>query len=192
MSQAFSTGPMHVFCGVGSNYSPIYFGTSKNGCPVELLPEWDAVFNDLSGTKHPYDKIYEGTVGMVRGDFTRYKEGVYLTMQNRTAMALGGGSVAGIDAAGAIGTLMVTEGAAFPLWIQFPYASKIAMQNGVNGALPNGYHFFAAELEGPDVRKGGTGENAISLVWWCGRVFNPVTGAFSCYDFNMAGLPGLD
>lgn len=195
MAQPYVTGPAHLYVGLGASFAPLYLGTAERTPRIEIRPAWDAVFNDIAGGKIPLDWLYEGEEAFVTADVTRWNEPVYtlLSARPRTSTA---GAVQGQNVPGDIGTLLISENFAFPLWIQFPYVGKAAM---AAGNLPPGYRFIAAWLEGPDdLDNLGTMARKTRLVFHCGRAYALSTNAagggmtFTLYDHNMTGLPQIN
>lgn len=181
MAQPYVSGPVHVFVGIGGyagstsamlTKNPAYLGTGERAPRPSFRPGFEPLMNDVTGTRIPYDWVFEGEEALVTVRLTRWDENVLFAMQNRVGAA---GQARGLNLANDIGTLMITEGAAFPLWLLFPFGvpgiGKPAM---IGGGMPQGYHFYAAFLEGPDdMDQLGTNPRTVDLVWHCGRVFAP-------------------
>jgi hypothetical protein len=171
---------VHIFVGVGGYVgsapamlakSPAYLGTGERAPRPSFRPAFEPVMNDLTGSRIPYDWMFEGEEAIVTVRLTRWDEPTLAALQNRTGPA---GQPRGVNFANDVGTLMLTEGAAYPLWLLFPFGipgiGKPAM---IAGGLPQGYHFYAAFLEGPDDRDSlGTNPATVDLTWHCGRVFS--------------------
>lgn len=191
MAQPFVRGPAHCFVGIGPGQTPVYLGTAERSPRIQIRPSWSPVFNDIAGQKVPFDWSFDGEEGYVVYDFTRWNEAVWEACQTRPFPPIAGG-ITGTNVAGDIGTLMLTEGAGYPLWILFPYTLKLAY-----ATQPLGYHFFRTWLMGPDdLDENNTSAARIRGVWYCSRAPTlniPAAGLnFSLYDGNMAGLPPID
>lgn len=206
MAQPYVTGPALLYVGVtssspgGTSNKAVFLGTAEQSPVIEIRPDYEPVFNDLRGSKKPFDLAFEGEEAFTFADLTRWNESVYaaLAARPRAVSALGaGGAVAGglglaptrgVNIAGDIGTLQLTENQSFTLWVVFPYASKPAM-----ASMPAGYRFPFTVFEGPDLLKPlGTRPRKIHVVFHHMAGFNPATGAFFTYDTNTAGLPGIN
>ena len=193
MAQDYCTGPVDIWVGIGNGLaidggagSPVFLGHGERGPRISLKHAWEPVFNDLSGSQIPYDYMYEGTEALIFVDLTRWNELVFQEITNlfNSFNRQTPGSDAGTDLAGSRGALVLTEGYYLPLWLHFPYAIKPAMNT-----LPAGYRFRATIMEGPDDRDPlGTSPNKIRLAWHAISLFDPVTGAFTLYDFDMTAL----
>lgn len=199
MAQPFTRGAVHIFVGAtgsgpaGSSGfgpvspTPIYLGTGERAPRVSIRKRFRDVQNDLGGDE-PFDFSYQGRSAIVIVKLTRWNELVLQALETVVGVQPGL-DAGGTDVAGDIGTLMITQGAAVPLWISYSYAPAGVAPQAAFSNLRNGWHFFAAWLEGPDDHEGGTDPATEALVFRCARVFNPLTGAFLLYDRNMAGLP---
>ncbi len=195
MAQPFVTGAVPIFCGVGGSASPIFLGHSERYPRIEIRPSFSPVFVDVAGQKVPYDYVYDGEEAYVTADVTRFNEATYAIIADRAATNNTNGLaiLRGNNAPGEIGTLMVTEGIAYGLWLPFFYSTKAAM-----ATMPPGYHFAAAFLEGPDTLDPlGTAPRKIHMVWHCVRKFDTTQsnsfgwGGFNLYDNNPASFVGL-
>jgi len=190
MAQPYVTGPCSLWAGVGSGGSPVFLGHAERSPSIQVRPSFSPVFNDIAGQRVPMDYIYDGEEGMVSVDLTRYNEVVYAALAARPNP---GGS-RGVNVPGDIGTLVGIEGMAFQLWLNFPYAAKAAM---AFGAMPAGYHFYAAFLEGPDGLDGlGTTNRRLRLNFHCIRALisgenNLGQGVFLLYDHDMTAVDRL-
>lgn len=197
-TQLFCTGPAHIFVGAGSSNSAQYFGTTETTPNVSVEPRFREVTNDIGGEVE-VDDCYQGKRGLVRGDFTRWDQGVLDRL--RQLDPTDATATDGLDVSGDIGSLMVTEKKAYPIWILFPYQSKPAFST-----MRKGYRFAAAYLTQDSLPQLGTKPHKISLVWKCLRVYkspqnadsdigNPGNipgGAFLLYDEDMNGLPAVE
>jgi hypothetical protein len=188
MAQLYCTGPVDLW--IGFNFeSPDFLGHSERGPSFQVRPQYSPVFVDLGGQNVPFDTVYDGEDAMVTVDLTRWNNGLLEIIQDKAGLT-GPGS----DAPGNIGTLMVTEGSAYQLYLHFPYAAKAAFSNQTNGALPAGYRFRAAFLETDDSPDLGTKAKKQHLVFHCLRTFDPsVVNAFGygelqLFDFEMSGV----
>ncbi len=100
---------------------------------------------------------------------------------------------------GEIGTLMVTEGVAYELYVVMPYTAKPAFATQVAG-----YHFYAAMLENDDFELGSTARKQ-RMMWHCVRKLVPAAGGttvqgvnnyggfakFLLYDYNVSDTAGV-
>lgn len=201
MATPFTTGPAHAFVGFTkiqsvSNYgvvnatingTPYYLGTDEKAPRLEFKPNWEPIYNDVSGNV-PLDVAYAGEEAYISYTFTRWNEGVFELMAANPHTGFGG-NTHGITSPLDRGTLMLTEGVTPTLWIVFPFAVA-GKQPYVAQGLSAGYRFFAAVFEGPFQHANlGTRASKRPAIWHALPVYVPATGAFVLFDHNMAGLP---
>jgi hypothetical protein len=188
MAQIYCPGGCLLWLGLGAGGTPVFFGTGQGAPEIDVEPEFEPVLNDLGGDRKGFDFSFQGESGVIKYELNRYNEPIYALAQNRPNPAAAAGR--GTSAWGAIGTLMIQEGAAYQAWVQFPYGPGGQAAKAGMATLPGGYHFYAVWLAG-DRQRGGTKPKVITAIFQAERVFNPATGGFICYDTNMAALAGL-
>lgn len=185
MSQPYVTGPCPIYVHVGgglSSKAPVFFGWTEDTPEIRIDHEFEPLFNALGGGKIPSDQVYQGSHAFLRGDFTRYTQSVYSALQ---AVPFFTGTP-GFCPFGDLGTLMLTEGAFYPITVGLPYAGKAAMSG-----MPAGFRFLACWLEGDQFGLLSTKPRKISLTWTCQRVFNITNLSWTLYDNVTAGLPAV-
>ena len=186
MANVYVNGPSHLFVGTGSSHAPVYLGTSAQGVSIEFRDQFEGVPNDLGG-KVEFDATFAGEDAMVSADMTRYNESVYAVISARPSLG-----TRGVSVPGDIGTLMVQEGVAYPLWILGPYAIKPSFV-----AMPLAYHFLAAFLLPDSLPNLGTTAKKVHLQWHCLRTFDLTVsnlygqGAMRLYDTDATAVLGL-
>ncbi len=183
MAQPYSTGPAHIFIGVGPGGAPIYLGTCEGAPRIEHRAALEPVMNDISGPRVPFDKMWVGEEAMVSVDMTRWNEPVRALALSRWQR--GGVIPRGTENTFARGTLLITEGMAFGLWVLFPNS----IFNPAMATLPNGYRYPAAWVETPESLEPGVRPYKTRMVFSALGVYTPAVGGFLLYDGNMAGLP---
>lgn len=210
MAQPYTTGPVDIWVGIATSpvtdanlrttFTPAFLGHCEDGVDLSFRPQYSNLGCDLGGSV-PFDVAYEGTEARVAGALTRWNDSTYQFIHDYTSVisrATIGTISPGADAPGEIGTLMVTEGAAYPLWLRFPASTKVAYGLAPSGAQPAGLRFVAALLVEDSWGRLGTKPRRIPIAWRCLRVFTPTTitslgsGGFTLYDFNMTGLGFID
>lgn len=134
------------------------------------------------------DDLYLGEEALIEATLTRWSEAVYATISSKPRFGPGRGSIARRD----VGTMMVREGRAYPVWVQMPYgvrdrgfagASSVtaaaaavfgglgnigqaaAAISNLNDIQPAGYRFFHCWLVAPEAISPGTKPKKISIVW---------------------------
>lgn len=189
MAQAWCTGPVHFYCGVASGGAQ-YLGTTEGRPYEDSQPGWEDLLNDVAGAVVPYDVSFQLEQSYFGGVFTRFRRDTYDKIRARPRS--GAGDVAGTFAAGDVGTLMLTEGFAFQVWMlnaygQLSLTPKAAMNNA-NGVLPGGVRYAAAWLHKHRDDKGTT-PNRITMLFRAIPVYSAVTLGSVLYDSNIIGLP---
>lgn len=189
MAQPFVAGPCHIYLGVGVGYAPLYLGTAERSPRILIRPHFADVFNDIMGQMIPYDKVFQGEDGFVLADLTRWNEAVFNAYQARPRLGQ-----RGTLQPGDLGSLMKTEGLAYPVWLQFPYATKPAY-----ATQPYGYHFYAAIGEGPDELDNlGTVARRNRINLYCGPVINQIGSQgvgqilYDTLPQSFVGLPPIN
>ena len=202
VAQPYVTGAVDVFVGLGSGGSAVYLGSTRGRPRIREMPAFSPVENDIAGDK-PYDMVYGGSDCIVMARFSRFKASVLnsITARPNAQAAYQGVGVAGgqggttspsrgTNIAGDIGTLMVTEGKAYPLWLRFPYT----VLKSAYGNQEPGYYFPAAFLMGPDEHEDlGTTARTEGLVFYAARVLTITTNGpvWQCYNNLLANFVGL-
>lgn len=188
MAHPWCTGPSHVYVGVGANGAPLYFGTTESTPMIEERPEYEPLMNDLGGSRKPFDFSFQGVDCIIGGTFTRYEWSVFRTMRAiPTGSTAAGTGNLGVSRFGDLGTFMIYEAKAYPVWLTFPYSAKAAM----SGLTP-GLRFVRCFLEAPIGFNGGTRPQRVHLTWYAARSFSIIAGGtMTCYDENVSGLPAV-
>ena len=183
MAQLWTTGPVHIFCGVGPSHAPLYLGTGEQAPRIDEEDENEPAMNDLSGSRDGHDESFQGTRAMIRVDLNRWNEAVMA----RVRAVPDAGGTGGIMDFGSMGALWLTENLAYPVWLQFPYSTTKAAY----AAAVDGYRFQACIPRSRGTQP-GTRARKISLVWQAKKVYIPATGGHLLYDHSMVGLPAVD
>ncbi len=188
MAQLYSTGPCALFVGLGTGYAPVFLGHGNRAPDISVQPRYKGVQCDLGG-EVDFDTLMVGESGRVSVTLVRYNEAIAAACEAKATAGItaagGPAGVRGFSGFGEIGTLMLTEGASYPLWILFPFAGKIP----VYATMPAGYRFISTFLQSDDVQTGTTQPKMMRFTWTCLRSFSVPSANFLLFDHNMAGLP---
>lgn len=206
MAQLWTTGPAHWFVSppaptVASMLSAAaYLGTCEEPPDIDKRPAWEPVFNQLGGTKVPFDQLFEGEDALIDATVNRFNMPPQIALDDyvRTPGILAGGAATpGVSEPGDIGTLMLTESRCHVLIVVFPYTAKAAY-----AGQEAGYLFPSVLLEGNTVRRVGTVARAARLVWHAIRTLDMTVtnaygaGSLTCYVpltvAQTATLPALN
>lgn len=197
--QTWTTGPAHLYAGVGgaslSAKTPLYLGTAETKPDIDIEGAYEALMNDLGGSRMPFDRSWQAEEGAISFVLTRWDYGVALRMMcspNYLANA------AGDNLLEDVGSLMGMEGNTFPFWVVFP-------KQLINPytRMPAGFRFWSCVCEYPRRLEPGTRPHKIGMVIraqraWPGTASSPIGLASTMgnvsvgsilYDFDMSGLP---
>lgn len=183
MAQLYTTGPVWLFVAVpGGTLSFLGFG--EEAPTIEILPRQRNVRSDASG-EVPFDKSFQGKEATTS---------VVLNYHNKTILEAcesipyeTGRTTSGSYSARDMGTLMLTEGRALSLYVLFSNQGDPTMPG-----MPGGYRFpNNTAIDGPIVKKPGSHEEKISLVFRSVPIFNPNDKSFTLYDYDVAVAQNL-
>ena len=187
MAQLWTTGPVDLWTGVAGSQlapSPVFIGHGDAAPRAEEIEHFLPVMCDLGGGQEQFDAMWLRSHLIVDVDLIRVNMAPLLKMRARPNSFTG---TPGITAPGDVGSLMLTEALAYPLWIRWPYSNQ-----AYYAGLPNGIHAFAAYLIGPDVHTMGTVPYKMRCTFYCMSVYQPGPQVFYCYDSNMNGLGAIN
>lgn len=189
MAKMYSSGPALIY--TNATGTPAFLGTCESAPDIELTGEFEPIFNDLSGTRLPMDRIWEGEEGLMNFVMTYWNE--IQTVPIMATLAFGAGAaIPGTSLLGDIGTIMGQEEMTFETWIKFPFSAKTAYSD-----MPAGYHFHSCLPIGPKKITPGTGVNKKQLIIKAQRKKAAVapsgltSSIFELYDFDMTAVAGL-
>ncbi len=185
MAQPYCTGAVFVFIGVTTD-SAQYLGTCENFPTRSTKRNWDAVMNDVSGSKEPFDFAFEGQSALIGCVLTRWNESVlrFLDAQPNPIT-----NTAGVESVLDQGALMATEGNTFHLWLLYAFATK-AVAYPLQGA---GKHYPQCILFGPDETESGSRPKKEHRMFYAWRQYDPAAGTFTLYDEGgLTSLPPVD
>lgn len=188
----------------------MFLGHNQNRGPrISVRRAWEPVFTDISGTRIPFDLLYEGIEAYVTVEFSRYNFSVLRQLQTTPTALSGADPLGGIkpflDTGFDRGTLMLTEGVNVALYLQFPFSAAgpfthPAMNNAANGPIPSGLLFPGAIFEGPDEMETGTAPLTTMVTFHCLGLYTPVSGgtgpgpggSFTLASTNIGTLPSIN
>lgn len=193
MADTYTTGPVNIYLGIGGGVpitdyfagpgNPVHLGTCEQAPKRIRNPEWSPLMNDEAG-QMPYDFSYQGEICVIAGALTKFNPLVLKAAQSRPRHF---SPTPGTISRGDIGSLMIREGLAFNVWLDFPYYRKPAYAGGVGGVV--GERFLAGFMQGPDELEPGTKINREIFRIVCIAPQNPANGDFVLWDNNMTGIP---
>jgi hypothetical protein len=188
-----------------NNANAKFLGWCEEAPEIDVQQKWVPVFTDVGGNQVPTDKSWQREIGFIGMSLSQFNRFPYYsaTYQPRPATSLAGvdnPAFRGLASPGDVGTLMLTEGQAIVIYVQFPYAVKPAMGGGAGppAGMEQGYRFFAGTLEGFDPGPTGTKPQIVTMAWEClGYQFLGNANAYGSvyyqlYDGNLSGLPAVN
>ncbi len=179
MATTYVTGVVSIYCVLGGK--PLFLGTGEKAPRISTRRSFSPVHNDITGPVIQFDKLYAGKEAFVSVVLTRWEEAVLVAIQSGPFPGRDPGS----DGPGDDGTLMMTEGAAYPIIVRY---ANFDLKPGMRAAgLAPGRRFMCATLDGEEVEEPGTDANKKHLMWYCQRLYIPSTGRKVLYDANMMG-----
>ncbi len=161
--------------------NPLLLGTGMRGPRIKVRRAYSRVWNDLTGPELAFDKIWAGEEALIFFDLTRWNENIYQLMATRPRA----GATPGAEPPGTRGTLLMTEGKAFPLYLRFPAFDFHPRFKAAGGQA--GYRFLCASIEEDDYET-GSGANMRHLALHCWEVYDPKSNGLALYDGNMTGI----
>lgn len=154
-----------------------YFGTASH-CPrPRIMRAFKPLMNDVTAHQLPFDKSNQGQKAVLTMSMSRWDYSLY----GRMAQVTQGGDPGQLNF-GSLGTLMLFEGFAMNIGIQFPYQAVSAFSN-----MPRGYVFYGCTMESDDLmEEGGTEGQILSLTFEATSVYNPATGGNTLYSTSAS------
>ncbi len=190
MAQQFATGSVHVFLAPPNRSqqknTPVYFGTCESMPQDQRQPEYEMLWNDISGSKVPLDLAWEGESAQISLTMTRVDQVVveYLQAHPNTPTATPG-SWAFED----VGSMMGLEGLAWECWLVYTFGSAIAGKLTYTGAgLRPGRHYTQCVLWSPQSEETGTKPTKQHFMLFAWPKPNFGTKRFVLYDYDMTGI----
>jgi hypothetical protein len=133
------------------------------------------LMNDVMAHMLPFDKSFQGEKAIISMSMSRWDYALYLRMAQPTL-----GGVPGTLNFGSLGTMMIYEGYAIRIGIQFPYNAVAAFSG-----MPAGYVFNACTMEADDIsEEGGTEGQILNLSFEATGIYNPATGGSNLYSIG--------
>ena len=172
--QPWVEGPNFISVGIAGGALQ-FFGTAAH-CPRPRIQRaFKPLMNDVMAHQLPFDKSFQGQKAIISMSMSRWNYAMYLQMAQTTQ----GGDPGSLNF-GSLGTLMLFEGFAMNIGIQFPYNAIAAFS-----AMPKGYIFYGCTMESDDLmEEGGTEGQILNLTFEATSAYNPATGGNALYSVN--------
>ncbi len=194
-SWIYCTGPIHAWVrftppiGTGGTSSVlpsgpiIHLGTCEQHPTDDDSNEYEPVMNDIGGPKVPFDKQYQGSTEIIVMDLNKLS---YAIMQRITSPPYFDGSV-GYTNRLARGSLMLQQGLAFELWLQYSfYGTANAVPD-----LPPGTYYPAVTTIASQTPKQGTKAKLRRVILEAANWYNRSDGSFLLKSQDLADFAGI-
>lgn len=135
MSKMYVTGPAFCWVGTGAAKAFEFLGFTESGFGITINSYYEDIPVDYGGAM-PGDVQYLGQDARGAGIFTRYNESIMQKCIARIPT-----ETPGLGSANIAGTLMIAEGASYPVLIYAPYSVKSAFSD-----QPQCWYFQAGYL----------------------------------------------
>jgi hypothetical protein len=195
LSQLYVSGPTGWFTQTGASAGWEFLGFCEGDTRITLDGGWEDVMVDATGTRVPFDVQYMGDQAYIGGDLVLHNELVW----QRVAARLGPNPVTGDAAgvylggpAGAIGSLMRSEGYAYGLVIRSIYGGTGGKQFFTSGNMPGGYYFSQAWLDGQFDISLSTKRTVKKAVFRAIPAWNIVNQTFMLATTTLPTLPAIN
>jgi hypothetical protein len=192
MSRIYVSGPAYVWTGTGTSFAWQYFGFTERGLTVTLSGIYEDVPVDYAGAM-PADVSMLGQEAVAGGTFSRYNESVLQTIMSFGAVQPLNLNIPGLgadfnavlngQAQSSVGTLMASEGGAYPLLLFSPYSFKSEF-----GDMIPGFWFYNAYVPERIPQVLSVRHKAPEISWRSIPIFGAVTGSPPNQVFT-AGAP---
>lgn len=184
------TGPVSCWVGTGIN-TPSFLGYGEVGPDSQIFERWTKVMSDRTGGIVARDKMYQGQEALIFITFAEWNDLVRSLVMGTPTQTIAN---VGVNTFFQVGSLAITEGASFVLYLVYPYAFGGAQHptfsaTGVN-PLVGGYRFFGTTVEFHNWRP-GTRPNTVTIHFHSLPALQTATGALILYDNNVQQVPVL-
>lgn len=194
MAQVLGTGPVHVYLSFGgasspSSYAdgaysgPIYYGTTRDGPDITEHISHYPVMNDLTGPALSIDDGYAGREDIITLVMTRWLESLDQSIEAYPRQAAG--LVRGSTPLASIGSLVVSEGMTFRMWLVHAGAGRAA---NVAAGLASGRMYYECEVLGPNKPVRGNKENMMVRVFKAKNIVNVTAGTLQLFSEASADI----
>ena len=182
MANPFTSGAVSCFISISNTVQ--FLGHTEAGPDINHRFEREPVMSDLSGSRIPFDVMFQGETAIVGLTLTRWNSAIMDAVEKglNTASAL-----LGSDGDLARGTLMQLEGATYPLVLISEHRTKATMTAA--GMETGRRYLFAVPDQLTDIR--GRRANKKRISFFCHSGYNAATRRFQLYDFDVASAFGV-
>src|ERR1700674_3007939 len=118
-TQNYTPGPTYLQVGTGGAGALQHLGWTERGVRITFDAAFEDVMTDVSGTRIPFDVLYEAEQAFITADLVLYDELVMNTVNDR-----GLGGTEGNIGFTATGSLFRQEGLTYRLLVFCPYSAK--------------------------------------------------------------------
>lgn len=197
-----SSGFIECFCGVLSGVptvtaqrqlpqqqiTPRFLGVGQTPPETQTIVSYSQVRSDMAGQQLAFDDLFAGAEATTQFELVQWDEDVLQTMATVFNILDASGNMRWNDVD--VGTAMMTEGFAIPLWFRYARRNVPAMDAL---SMPDGYHYYGSRLV-QFVPRAGNKANSMLCVWHHRAQRDPATGIWRIRDKDLtavATLPGV-
>lgn len=194
-----STGAVNLFLGYPKPYTAyqkgidplssqtiVWLGAGSTGPDIDETGFWEPLISDISGTRTPFDQVFEGCSATIAIQLTNWSESALNILQNRPYTFTSGprGSYAATD----VGTCALSEHRALSVYALFTRRNAPAM---VANNMPRGFRAPANVVAAEVTRKSGSRANSVGVVMLAIARYIASTATFVVYDHNVAAVEAI-
>jgi len=200
MARPLGSGPIHVYLGFGPptarQFAPppvtaagaLYYGTTRSGPDVDERVDYYQVMNDITGPRESFDEGFAGREDSISLTMSSWTQSV----DNMLEHFLDPNNVnnpAGTDLLSDLGTLILSEGKSFGLWLVKAAAGKPI---NVAAGMARGRYYPTVIMVGPNKLIEGNKENLRVRVFTAKKDLAFLNaGALPLYKEDPASFAGL-
>lgn len=122
-SQIYVPGPNFIFTGTGGAGAYEFLTYTEDAVDISFNASFSDVRADFGGPSVPVDTQFMGEQAFISFRCLRYDETVIQHCMSRISQNAGLGAQPGIVASNTLGTLMISQGGAYKLFVYSPYST---------------------------------------------------------------------
>jgi hypothetical protein len=186
MASQLATGACHIFGkndSISGQFSGIqYIGTCERMPQETRSPEYEPVYNDMSGTKVPLDFAWEQETASIGVTLTRWNEKFAQFIEAKPDPTNDEGSWSVIE----VGRLMALEEMAWEIWIGYTFGSALASIAAYTslGLMP-GRHYLQCLVWSPESEDRGTAAMKRNFMFYAWPFLDNKFGTFEQWNFIL-------
>lgn len=177
-TQLLTPGPTYLQVGTGAAGVLEHLGWTERGIRGTFDGGFEDVMTDVSGTRVPFDILYQGEQAFITADLNLYDELILNKVNPRRL-----GDTEGVVATTAVGSLLRLEGFMFRLLIFCPYSAKAAFAN-----MRPAYNFLKAHLDAAREIELSSRVKIVRCIFRAIPDWSQTSGGGILYNFSTTGI----